>query len=235
MMSAIVCDDGEGGRRIGGKCSPRPPHCAIWLGMSTVLALYALTVSQPNAAADMKPLLEFEWTIGASFVLFLMNLPFNLLAYSALLLVLCRVWGTGLGDLPKDAMTFTSRIFLVVLLITILGVEIDFLFLYNYETRYVFEYDLLKWLVASAAVGLSVYALSLTLLRIDIVLGAIPALAMIGLNLASWWFTYQLFNSSWIICLAGPSLLAAALSAIPLVYLLRWHRRAFAHEPADIT
>lgn len=214
--------------------SHRPMRGAFLLGLMTVLSIYVFALSQPNASANMRPLLEFEWTVGVSFIVFLINLPLNLLVFSSLLLLVCMLWGRRAGHFPKAAMDFAGRVLLTVLLITALGVIIDFLFLYSYETTYLFEYDLLKWLAASAAVGLSVYALSLALLRMDIVLGAIPALAMMGLNLVSWWFTKATFESPFVVCLAAPSVIAGLLSIIPLVYLDRWHEKAFAHELADV-
>jgi len=217
----------------GGPCT-RTPLSAAQFGVVALLALFAFALSQPNAAANMRPLFEFELSIGVFFIVFLMNLPFNLFAYSALVLVVCTVWGRSAGQLPKGEMDFVSRVLLAVLLITTLGVAIDFVFLYRNETEYVFELDPLKWLAASAAVGLSVYALSLTVLRMDMVLGVAPALAMMGLNLASWWFIVAIFESSATFCLAAPSMLVGFLSIIPLVYLDKWHRKAFVHELADV-
>jgi hypothetical protein len=202
------------------------------LGATAALALYLLALTQPNAAANMKPLIEFEWTVEVSFLVFLINFPINLLAYSALLLVLCSVWGRKLGEFPREPMGFIARVALIVLLITILGVVIDFLFLYSRETTYVFRYDLTKWLAASGAVGLSVYALSLLLLRMNIVAGTMPALAMTGLNLASWWLARQLVESSYSLCLFGPSVMAGALAAIPIAYLEKWHKKAFEKDRA---
>lgn len=223
--------DGDGVARLQ---EPGHQHTStFFLGVAAALVLYLMALVQPNAAANMKPLFEFEWTVEVSLLVFLINFPINLLAYSALLLVLCSVWGRKLGEFPKEPMAFLARVALVVLLVTTLGVVIDFLFLYSYETRYVFRYDLMKWLAASAAVGLSVYALSLLFLKMNIVLGTIPALGMMGLNLASWWFASELLETSWTLCIFGPSVMAGALAAIPLAYLEKWHKRAFAKERAE--
>jgi len=202
-------------------------------GVSAILALWLFTALQPNAAANMRPLLEFERSAGAAFIMFLMNLPMNMLAFSALLLVICTAWGKRSGNFPKATLVFISRVFLLVFIMTILGVGIDFLFLYSYETKYLFQYDLMKWAAAALAVGASVYLLSLVLLRLDLVLGAIPAVAMAGVNLVSWWLTYNLFNSSFFVVICAPSFLSSMLSAIPVYYLFRWHEKAFQHELAS--
>lgn len=212
-------------------CHERRRTSALALGVTSALALCSLTLVQPNAAANMRPLVEFEWAAAVSLLVFLINFPINLLAYSALLMLLCHFWGRRIGKFPREAMEFLAAVLLIVLLTTALGVVIDFLFLYSHETTYVFRYDLMKWLAALAAVGLSVHALTLVFLRADIALGALPALGMVALNLASWWFAQQMLESSFYTCVLAPSLTAGVLSAVPLAYLEKWHRRTFQEGP----
>lgn len=208
----------------------RSSSSIVWIGLSAVLGLYALASSQPNAAADMRPLYEFEWSFAAFSLAFIVNFPLNLLAYSTLLLILCRVWKRSIGMLPKDAMDFVGRVLPVVLVITILGVLIDFVFLYNHDATRTFYLDPLRWLAASTAIGLSVWVLSIAALRVEIAFGAVLGAAMGCFNLVGWLFTYASFESS-SICFVLPGLFAAALSVLPLVYLFKWHKKAFVRMP----
>jgi len=186
------------------------------------------------AGANFDAPREFEASIGWVWIMFLLNLPINLFVYSVLLLALGGKFGKGLFIDQSRSTEIISGVILVSFIMTIFGILIDGVFLYDRHEDNLLTYHPMPWMTAAIAIATSVYVLSLAILRTNYLITVALVCVIAITNLLAWSMAVYFVTDESGAWAYIPSLVAAALCPLTLFYLEKWHRETFSHELADL-
>jgi len=187
-----------------------------------------------DATANVDTTREFEASIGWLSIMFLLNLPINLFVYSALLLAFGSKFGKGLFTDQSRSVEIFSGVLLVAFIMTFIGILIDGVFLYDRREDNLLTYSTIPWMAAALAVAMSVYVLSVAIMRTDLLITVAIVCVIAVTNLLAWTIAVYFVADASFAWAYLPSFVAAVVCPLTLFYLDRWHRQTCLHELADV-
>jgi len=170
-------------------------------------------------------------------LLFAFNFPIDMLWFAVMVYIVCMRWGQNAGRLSRRNEIFVGKVVLSSLVIAISGALIDFLAFYKSDglAQWYFwpeSEDLLFSAAAIAAllaVFVSIYLISLFIMRLGRRQSLVPSVAMAAMNPMMWMITSDI----WI----GGIVLISTLSFVIAMFLLYWlaalHERMFSKGSAS--
>ena len=163
--------------------------------------------------------------------LFAFNFPIDMLWFAVMVYLVCVRWGQNAGRLSRRNEIFVGTVVLSSLVIAISGALIDFLAFYKSDglAQWYFwpeSEDLLfsaAALAALLAVFVSIYLISLFIMRFGRRQSLVPSVTMAAMNPLMWMIT----SNEWI----GVLMLISAITFVIAMFLLYWlaalHERMF--------
>ena len=196
-----------------------------------LLCAIATLAATSSASANMNFGPDFESRDDLLFYLVLTNLPIDLFCFSALTLFMCRVFGGRVGRISNKSPLFLGSVVLASLVIAASGAIIDF---YAFYGRDLYGYSVtlgnsepaytsLNLYIALLSIFISVFLMSVVVVRTKGTIGLYIAAGMTAVNFAAWmsilaWSSYMEIGVAVLVSTAF-----WLLANIPLLLLWRWH------------
>jgi len=189
-----------------------------------IVFLVGITLTAITVQANPRPVQKPETMEVAQFffILFGVNFFINLFWYSLFALAVLAWRGPGAAKISKSRARFHLSIVGSVVVLTLLGVCIDYLFLYEKDNGWMyFVFDGGRWAAAALLVGLSVLVFSYLIIRMKPRYCLVLAGGMMGMNL----FLWGMLGAPYLWELWCTPLVCVLL--LPLVFyeLNKWHRK----------
>ena len=200
---------------------------------ATVLVTFAfaaLCACSEGVMANPIPADMFARTpASAIFLLFIVNLPVDLFAYSMTLAAVLRMPGLRIGRVSPDLGKFIGSVVGASACVAAVGAVIDFFFLFErVETQYSVRYDYVFEVVPAMAGALLVFAsillVSVLVVRTSWLTGLGPAAVLAVANPLSWYSFTLWANTDTMHIWYWLSLVFFAALGVPVLLLIRWHR-----------
>lgn len=195
---------------------------ATWL----VFVLLFITAISMQVQANPRPIQPDPSTSTAEFltIFFCVNFCLNFFWFSLLLLIVLTWKGAKAGNFPSGRLRFHASTIASAAIITVVGVTIDLIFQYEYDSGWFYIVrDTGKWAVAALLVGLSVLAVGRLVQNISLNYGILPMAGMVVVNIVWWSFMdTSIFSGVWFL-----SFFFLLLVPLVMYELDKWHRSAF--------
>jgi hypothetical protein len=167
--------------------------------------------------------------------LFLLNFPTDMLWFTAMTYLVLVRWGTEAGELPTNSSDFAIEVVLSSLGIAITGALTDLLAFYRYNPDWTVYFwpssrDLLfstSAVLAMTAIFVSVYLMSLWIMRLGYKQSIVPSVAMTAMNPVMWMIT----GGSWMGIQIVVAVIALVLAFLLLYRITVLHERTFPRIP----
>jgi hypothetical protein len=193
-----------------------------------IFALCAIVVDANPSTPGLPAGWDNDTTFGYPTLIFgfiwiaILNYAVNLFLFSLLFIVVALKYREGIAEISANKVTFFGRLFITVLIITIVGSFTDMIFLMRYsptfgEYRILFDFG--NWLIAMAIIFLSITMAGVLMMRVRLTPNLIIASVLSVLNLLFWSLVLVIGDTISLTI----SILSLLMLSAPLSKLLYWH------------
>lgn len=202
------------------------PIIILFLFTSCAIVVNADPIPLPPSPWDQDTSFRSSDLLGGFIWTTVLNYAVNLLFFSLLFIIAVRKYGAGVAEISAKRMRFFGRLFIAVLIISVVGSLIDMIFLMGYSPfgDYRLIFNSYNWSIAAVMIFLSIFAIGVLIMRIHLKPDIIIASAMAVINLIFWLMIWRFGE----IVSFATLLLSLAFLAAPLSKLLYWHMKLHA-------